>query len=83
MVYLPANVAKIYTHCTSALQDGQTLLHFNAIAEIGLTASEPHSFDFFGLRKRDAVTQRFYDLFREAYAEKERFIPMLGAARCH
>lgn len=74
---LPANVAAIHAHCVAAIADQTMLTHFNEIATIGRDASEPHTFDFFGLRRRDPATQRFYDIFKGAYEEKAQIIKSL------
>jgi len=69
---LPSNVEKIYEECEKAIENKDWTSRFNEIARLGLKASEPHKFDFFGLRKRDEITQQFYDQFRQAFSEKEK-----------
>lgn len=71
-VALPTNVARIYRECIKAERNENWGVHFDAIAKIGIKASTPHRFDFFGLTKRDVKTQEFYDLFKKAYEEKAK-----------
>jgi hypothetical protein len=70
-ITVPKNVYKIFQFCQKAESDHNWKTHFNEIAQIGLDASRPHRFDFFGLTKRDALTQQFYDKFKQSYIEKD------------
>ncbi|EKD70146.1 MAG: hypothetical protein ACD_46C00619G0001 [uncultured bacterium] len=73
-VKLPTNVARMYKLCLKADITGNEIGNmslYNEITQLGKLAQKAHTFDFFGLRKRDQATQDFYDLFTQAPVEKK------------